>query len=206
LSQKSDGVTSAPKTLLSGPWLNVANFITLLRVLLAPPIVLLLLYWQQHPQNMSYKLIAGVIFVIAALTDKVDGYYARKNDTVTNLGQFLDPLADKLLMLPVMGALCYIKLLPLWVLIVILVREVMVSVIRVIGARRGVSFPASWSGKAKMFSQVIAVSVLIFFPASHSEIFVQIIVYLMTAITVYSGIDYAIRSRREIFTRDRGMI
>jgi len=206
LSQKSDGVASASKAILSGPWLNTPNLITLLRVLLAPPVVLLLLYRPQKPYNVSYDMLAGALFIIAALTDKVDGYYARKNDMVTELGKFLDPLADKLLILPVMAALCYEGLLPLWVLVVVLVREVMVSVIRVVGARRGVSFPASWSGKAKMFSQVVAVSLLIIIPGSSSNLVVQIIVYLMAAITVYSGIDYLIRSRREIFTRDRGMI
>ena len=187
---------------MSGPWLNTPNLITLLRVLLAPPIVLLLLYGLQRPYNVSYNVLAGVVFIIAALTDKVDGYYARKNDMVTKLGQFLDPLADKLLMLPVLAALWYMKLLPLWVLIVVLVREVMVSVIRVIGARRGISFPATWSGKAKMFSQVIAVSVLIIFPTRNSDIIVHIMIYLMAFMTVYSGIDYVIRSRREIFSRD----
>jgi len=201
LSQKSDGLTSVSKVVLNRPWLNTANLITLLRVLLAPPIVLLLLYRPQHPYNVSYNMLAGVIFIIAALTDKLDGYYARKYDNVTRLGQFLDPLADKLLILPVMTALCYRGLLPLWVLIVVFVREVMVSVLRVIGARRGISFPATWSGKAKMFSQIIAVSVLIIFPASSSEIVVLVIVYLMAVMTVYSGIDYVIRARREIFSR-----
>jgi CDP-diacylglycerol--glycerol-3-phosphate 3-phosphatidyltransferase len=163
--------------------------------------VLILLYRPLLPYNLSYNLLAGVIFVIAALTDKVDGYYARKYDTVTKLGQFLDPLADKLLMLPVMTALWYMELLSLWVLILVFVREVIVSVIRVIGAGRGISFPATWSGKAKMFSQVIAVGVLIIFPASNSDIVVNVIVYLMAAMTLYSGIDYVIRARREIFSR-----
>ncbi|MBK5092161.1 MAG: CDP-diacylglycerol--glycerol-3-phosphate 3-phosphatidyltransferase [Actinobacteria bacterium] len=198
MSQKSSGMASASKAFLSGPWLNAANLITLLRVLLAPPIVLLLLY---RPHDVSYNVLAGVIFIIAALTDKVDGYYARKNDTVTRLGEFLDPLADKLLILPVMATLWYLEVLALWVLIVVLVREVMVSVIRVIGAKRGVSFPATWSGKIKMFSQIIAVSVLIIFPASSSDLVVQIIVYMMAVMTAYSGIDYLVRARREIFNR-----
>ena len=198
MSQKSSGLASASKAVLSGPWLNAANLITLLRVLLAPPIVLLLLY---RPHDVSYNVLAGVIFIIAALTDKVDGYYARKNDTVTRLGEFLDPLADKLLILPVMATLWYLEVLALWVLIVVLVREVMVSVIRVIGAKRGVSFPATWSGKIKMFSQIIAVSVLIIFPASSSDLVVQIIVYMMAVMTAYSGIDYLVRARREIFNR-----
>ena len=206
MSQKSNGLACASKALMSGQWLNAANLITLLRVLLTPPVILLLLYRPQLPYNVSYNALAGVIFIIAALTDKVDGYYARKNGMVTRLGQFLDPLADKLLIIPVMATLCYIKvdgvrLLAIWVLIVVLVREVMVTVIRVIGARRGVSFPATWSGKLKMFSQIVAVSVIIIFPASHNDLVVQIIVYVMAVVTIYSCIDYLIRARREVFTR-----
>jgi CDP-diacylglycerol--glycerol-3-phosphate 3-phosphatidyltransferase len=191
---------------MSGQWLNAANLITLLRVLLAPPVILLLLYKPQLPYNVSYNVLAGVIFIVAALTDKVDGYCARKYDTVTKFGQFFDPLADKLLMIPVMATLCYIRvdrvrLLAVWVLIVVLVREVMVTVIRVIGARRGLSFPATWSGKLKMFSQIVAVSVIIIFPASHNDLVVQILVYVMAVVTIYSFIDYLMRARREIFNR-----
>jgi len=183
----------------SSEWLNVANFFTLLRVLLAPVIIVLLLYEGRLPYNVSVNIVAGVLFVAAALTDKADGYYARKHDQVTSVGQFLDPLADKLLMLPVMAALWYIKLLPLWVVIVIFAREIVISVIRVIGVRKGISFPASWSGKIKMFSQIIVASVLIFFPKSAEDAFVLALVYIMAAITIYSGIDYLVRARREIF-------
>jgi CDP-diacylglycerol--glycerol-3-phosphate 3-phosphatidyltransferase len=183
----------------SSEWLNVANFFTLLRVLLAPVIIILLLYEGRLPYNVSVNVVAGVLFVAAALTDKADGYYARKHNQVTSVGQFLDPLADKLLMLPVMAVLWYIKLLPLWVVIAIFAREIIISVIRVIGARKGISFPASWSGKIKMFSQVIVASVLIFFPKSANNAFVLALVYIMAAITIYSGIDYLVRARSEIF-------
>jgi CDP-diacylglycerol---glycerol-3-phosphate 3-phosphatidyltransferase len=183
----------------SSEWLNVANFFTLLRVLLAPVIIVLLLYEGRLPYNVSVNVVAGVLFVAAALTDKADGYYARKHNQVTSVGQFLDPLADKLLMLPVMAVLWYIKLLPLWVVIAIFAREIIISVIRVIGARKGISFPASWSGKIKMFSQVIVASVLIFFPKSADNAFVLALVYIMAAITIYSGIDYLVRARSEIF-------
>jgi len=183
---------------------------TVLRVVLAPLIILLLLYKGTLPFNISNTLAAGLLFVCAALTDKADGYYARKNDAVTKLGQFLDPLADKLLMIPVMVALWYIGwnshtvLLPLWVLLVVVAREALISGIRIAGARKGISFPASWSGKIKMFSQIIVVSILIFWPSTAPTLTVRILVFLMGAITVYSGIDYVLRARKEIFSESVG--
>jgi len=206
LSEKSSGPSGLAQAAIDGKWLNLANMFTALRVALAPFIILLLLYKGTLPFNVSNTLAAGLIFIIAALTDKADGYYARKNDAVTKLGQFLDPLADKLLMIPVMITLWYIGwnshtvLLPLWVLLVVVAREALISVIRIIGARKGISFPASWSGKIKMFSQIIVVSILIFFPSTASNLTVSILVFLMAAITIYSGIDYVLRARKEIFS------
>lgn len=205
MSEKSSGPSGLAQAAISGKWLNVANMFTALRVLLAPVVILLLLYEGTLPLGVSNTLAAGLIFIVAALTDKADGYYARKNDAVTKLGQFLDPLADKLLMIPVMITLWYVgwktppMLLPLWVVLVVVAREALISGIRIVGARKGISFPASWSGKIKMFSQIIVVCILIFFPGSAGAIWVQTLVYLMAAITVYSGIDYVLRARKEIF-------
>ena len=206
MSEKSSGPSGLAQAAIEGKWLNVANMFTALRVALAPLIILLLLYKGTLPFSISNTLAAGVIFILAALTDKADGYYARKNDAVTRLGQFLDPLADKLLMIPVMITLWYVGwrtppiLLPLWVVLVVVAREALISGIRITGARKGISFPASWSGKTKMFSQIIVVSILIFFPGSAGTIWVRTLVYLMAAITVYSGIDYVLRARKEIFS------
>jgi len=205
LSERSNGINNLAEAAVAGKWLNPANLMTALRVALAPVIIILLLYKGNLPFNISNTLAAGIIFILAALTDKADGYYARKNDAVTKLGEFLDPLADKLLMIPVMITLWYVGwqtppvLLPLWVLLVVVARELLISGIRIIGARKGISFPASWSGKIKMFSQIIVACVLIFFPGSAQTPWVLTLVYLMAAITVYSGVDYMLRARREIF-------
>jgi CDP-diacylglycerol--glycerol-3-phosphate 3-phosphatidyltransferase len=202
LSEKSTDAVAASKSLLSGKWLNPANGLTALRVLLAPPIIALLVY---KPTSFSWSFAAGSIFIVAALTDKADGYYARKYDSITRLGEFLDPLADKLLMIPIMITLASVsvgtvaRLLPIWVVSVVIAREILISVIRFIGARKGISFPASWSGKVKMFAQVVVVAVILFFPSSANEVVVRVLVYLMAAITIYSGIDYLFRARREIF-------
>ena len=212
----AEGVTEASAT---GEWLNVPNLFTALRVLLAPPIILLLLYRPRLPYNVSVDVFAGIIFIAAALTDKADGYFARRNNQVTKVGQFLDPLADKLLMLPMLVTLWYVGMstaeggsvtldsislfkptsFPLWVLLIVLARELLISGIRIVGAMRSISFPASWSGKIKMFSQIIVVSVLIFFPGSANNVAVHVLVYAMAAITAYSGVDYVMRARREIW-------
>ncbi len=203
MPEKSAEAVLTSESLFSGKWLNPANFMTALRVLLAPPIIALLVY---RPQSFSWSFAAGTIFVIAALTDKADGYYARKYDSITRLGEFLDPLADKLLMIPLMVTMAFVPdvqhgLLPLWVVIIVVVRELLISGIRMVGVRRGISFPASWSGKIKMFSQVIVVAIILYFPGSSGDTWLRLLVYLMAAITLYSGIDYLFRARREIFNR-----
>lgn len=207
MPEKSEQMVSSSSAAAGDNWLNPANMLTALRGVLAPPIIALLAY---QPQSFSWSFIAGTIFVLAALTDKADGYYARKYDSVTSVGEFLDPLADKLLMIPIMVAMAFVsvgpvkELLPLWVVGIVIARELMISAIRLVGARRGISFPASWSGKLKMFSQVVVVSIILFFPSSAGDIPVRVLVYIMTAITVYSGIDYLFRARREIFNRPAG--
>jgi CDP-diacylglycerol--glycerol-3-phosphate 3-phosphatidyltransferase len=210
LSEKSSGITGLAQAAVDGKWLNPANLMTALRVALAPLIILFLLDSSLRPFGISNTLAAGILFFLAALTDKADGYYARKNDAVTKLGEFLDPLADKLLMIPVMITLWYVGwnshtvLLPLWVVLLVVVRELLISGVRIVGARKGISFPASWSGKIKMFSQIIVVSILIFFPASADSAFVQVCVYIMAAITAYSGVDYMVRASREVFGQPAG--
>ncbi len=205
MSQKSSGLAGLAEAAVAGKWFNPANLMTALRVALAPVVIVLLLYRGELPFGVSNTLTAGIVFILAALTDKADGYYARKNDSVTTLGQFLDPLADKLLMIPVMVALWYVGyrnppvILPLWVVIVVVARELLISGIRIVGARKGISFPASWSGKAKMFTQIVVVCVLIFFPGSAASWWARTLVYAMAAVTVFSGADYVFRARREVF-------
>ncbi len=199
MSERSNTLAEVRRMAVEGKWLNPANLLTALRVALAPVIILLLLADNQLLSAVSNSTLAGIVFVIAALTDKVDGYYARRYDAVTRLGQFLDPLADKLLMIPVLITLSYLELLPWWAVTVVVIRELLISGIRFVGARRRITFPASWSGKVKMFSQVVVVGLLIFFPGSAPSIWMRTIVYFMVAMTAYSGIDYLFRARREIF-------
>jgi len=201
LSERSNSLAGIKQMAVEGKWFNPANLLTASRVALAPVIILLLVADTRLISAVSNSTLAGIVFIIAALTDKADGYYARKYDAVTRLGQSLDPVADKLLMIPVLITLTCIDppLLPWWAVTVVVARELLISCIRVAGARRKITFPASWSGKLKMFSQVLVVGVLIFFPGSAGSVPVRIMVYMMVAITAYSGFDYVFRARREIF-------
>lgn len=196
MSERSNVLAGAWEAAVQSGWLNPANLITAFRVFLTPPIIILLL----ASPPVHYQ-IAGGLFVLAALTDKLDGYYARKNEAVTRLGEFLDPLADKLLVLPIMITLSWVGLLPWWASGIVVAREVIVSAIRFVGIKRKVSFPASWSGKIKMFSQIIVISFLIFFYGSAGSVLAKVFIYAMVAITAYSGIEYVVRARREIFSR-----
>ncbi len=194
-------IANAYKSAVASGNINTANFLTFLRMLFSPAIVLLILYGGRLPYDVPHNLAAGLLFILAALTDKADGCFARRNNTITELGKFLDPLADKILMLPVMGTLAYLGKIPLWVFILVTLRELSVSLLRVIAARKGISFPASWSGKIKMFSQVVVVSTIIIFPEYSNSLTVRILVYVMAAITLYSWVDYALRGKLEVFQK-----
>lgn len=184
---------------LQGKWINVPNMFTLSRVLIAPLIIAIIVIEPELPFGIPCNIAAGVLFFIAALTDKADGYFARKNNLVSKLGATLDPIADKLLMLPLFVALWYVELIPLWVVLVVCARDLVVSIIRLYGVRKGIAFPASWSGKIKMFMQTVTVAVIIFLPQYANDLPIRILVYLMAAITLYSGIVYMVRARSEVF-------
>jgi CDP-diacylglycerol---glycerol-3-phosphate 3-phosphatidyltransferase len=136
--------------------LNLPNSLTVSRIFLTPLLVVILL------TRMEGKEIYGaVIFVVAALTDFLDGYFARKRNQVTAIGKLLDPIADKLLVTSAFISLVELKLAPAWMVVIIVGREFAVSGIRSIAASRGFLMPANWLGKTKMVLQTLAVVVLI---------------------------------------------
>jgi CDP-diacylglycerol--glycerol-3-phosphate 3-phosphatidyltransferase len=141
--------------------LNVPNLITLSRIILIPLIIgiyYLPYDWlSEHGKNMT----ATVVFILAAATDWLDGYLARRRKQVTPLGQFMDPLADKLLITAALVSLVQMDLAQSWMVVVILGREIAVTVLRSVAQSRGVSIPASPLGKFKMASEVTAVLLLI---------------------------------------------
>ena len=164
---------------------NIANRITILRILLIPVFMAFLL--GRAPYG---DWIAVVVFTIAALTDSVDGYLARKYNQVTVFGQFFDPLADKLLISAALVALVDQGKLSAWIVMIILTREFIVSGLRLVAVARGVVVPASPFGKIKTITQVVAVIALILQP---NVVPWQLAWFLMGAAvitTVVSGFEY----------------
>jgi len=132
---------------------HLPNVVTALRGLLVVPVVLLMLR-----RTDGADWVAFIVFTLAALTDRVDGALARRWEAVSATGQFLDPLVDKLLVTASMAALVYLKRFPAWAAIVILVREMSVTALRIVASRRGRGFPAGRLAKWKTVLQLIAVA------------------------------------------------
>ena len=171
-----------------------ANVVTALRILLMPLLVALIL---TRDRNAAY--IAAVVFFAAAATDGLDGYLARRYESTTRLGQWLDPLADKLLISAPVITLTAQDRFPLWAAIIIVLREVAVSLLRAWLGTQGRSMPASDWGKVKTGAQVLAIFLYIipFGPEAGDARLVALI--LAVVLTVWSGLDYVFRElgRRE---------
>jgi CDP-diacylglycerol--glycerol-3-phosphate 3-phosphatidyltransferase len=146
-----------------GTAVNLPNAITIGRIFLVPLLVVVLLtkFEGRLIVGVRKELVGAAIFGIASLTDWLDGYLARRRKQVTPLGQFMDPLADKLLITAALVSLVQMDLAQSWMVVVILGREIAVTVLRSLAQSRGVSIPASPLGKFKMVSQVTAVLLLI---------------------------------------------
>ena len=167
------------------------TYLTILRMLLS----IAFMVFASIPDTWA-KITALVIFTIAAITDKIDGIWARKQKLVTDLGAFLDPLADKMLVNLAFLVLVYLGIVPLWVFAIILVRDFAVDGMRMMSARDGITISASFYGKLKTTVQMIALIILLFNNIVNVEFFYllgQIALYLSLALTVFSGLDYLIK-------------
>ena len=171
--------------------LNIPNLLTLLRILAVPVVVVALLDGTPHGDTL-----AAIVFALAALTDGLDGYIARSRDSITTFGKLMDPLADKLLITAALVSLVSLGRLPAWVAMVIIARELAITVLRSIAAERGVVIAASWMGKAKTVLQIGAVFGLILFDPA--PLAVDLLVYGAVVATVISGFDYFFGLRRRI--------
>ena len=139
--------------------MNLPNTLTVARIFLVPLLVVVLLTKFPAPEILGVpkEVVAAGIFGLAALTDWLDGYLARRRQQVTMLGQLLDPLADKLLVTAALVSLVQMELAPAWMVAIILGREIWVTALRSVAQARGTTIPASRLGKAKMVSQVVAI-------------------------------------------------
>lgn len=166
--------------------MTTASKITLIRVAFIP--VYMLFMYLGGGQPGLYMYLALAIFVIASLTDYVDGQIARKYNQVSDFGKFLDPLADKLLVIAAMVIFCEWGIVPAWALMIVLTREFAVTGLRLVAVGKGVVIAAGKSGKLKTASTMIGLCVLMIFPAVVILKWVVLSVILIT--TVYSGIEY----------------
>jgi CDP-diacylglycerol--glycerol-3-phosphate 3-phosphatidyltransferase len=176
--------------------LNLPNALTMLRILAVPVVVVALL-----GETPNGDVIAAAVFAAAAATDGLDGYFARSRGSITTFGKLMDPLADKLLIIGALVSLVSLDRLAAWVAMVIIVREVAVTILRTIAAERGLVIAASWLGKAKTVLQIAAVIALI--AADPAPAWVDVLVYIALAVTVLSGADYFFGLRRRIEEQQR---
>ena len=164
---------------------TTANKITVLRIILVP-VFMVLLYLGQ-----TYWALA--VYIIACVSDFVDGKIARKYNQITDFGKFMDPLADKMLVLAAMSYFVEVALLPGWVVAIVLLREFGVSGLRLLAVEQGIVIAAAWSGKIKTGVTMVALGVLIlagqpWFPAP--EVIAVVCWLLILITTLYSGIEY----------------
>ena len=192
--------------------MNLANKLTMIRIFLVP-VFLVFITVKDIPYG---SIIATVIFIIASLTDQLDGYIARSRNQITNFGKFMDPLADKLLVTAALVSLVELKLVAGWAVVIILAREFAVSGLRTLAASDGIVIAASWWGKIKTVTQMIAILLLLLKvninTSANAISFVnnnsflsgcftyvpETIMFIAVLITIISGIDYFVKNRHVI--------
>jgi len=174
--------------------MNLANKLTLLRIFMIPVFFVVLM---QDTKEMF--IIAGIIFILASLTDFLDGYIARSRNMITRFGKFMDPLADKLLTMAAFVAFVELQLMPAWIVILIIARELAISVFRAIAAADGIVLAAGKLGKYKTATQMLCIILYCFnnYPFEIWSIPMdQILLYLCATLTVVSGCDYILKNKQ----------
>ena len=171
--------------------MTLASKITLVRVFLIP-VVMVLMYLSGGQGNSVYTWLSLAVFIIASLSDYVDGHVARKYNQITDFGKFLDPLADKLLVIAVMTIFCQWGLMPAWALMIVLTREFAVTGLRLVAVGKGNVIAAGWSGKVKTASTMIGLCFMIAFP--HITWLGIVVNAVIVITTVYSGVEYFIKN------------
>jgi len=177
---------------------NLPNSLTLLRIFLVPFLVVVLL-----TKFYGREYVGLAIFLLAAITDFLDGFFARRYNRMTRLGALLDPIADKLLMSAAFISLVELGLARAWMIVIIIGREFAVSGLRSIAAQQGVTIAASPLGKGKMISQVIAISLLILGYQLGEFLFIgTIALWIVMIFALASGVDYFIKFSRAVLRGD----
>ncbi|MBN2618819.1 MAG: CDP-diacylglycerol--glycerol-3-phosphate 3-phosphatidyltransferase [Spirochaetales bacterium] len=173
--------------------MNLANKLTLSRIFMIP----IFIYFLQLNTDNGI-LISGVVFILASITDFFDGYIARSRNMVTKFGKFMDPLADKLLVISAFIYFVALGMVPAWAVILIISRELIVSIFRAIAAADGVVIAAGSLGKFKTVSQMITIISYCLLPLYRDYVLFPlplILFYICTFFTILSGIDYIVRNK-----------
>lgn len=168
--------------------MNLPNKLTLLRVFLIP--VFLVLLYVDFPYHMY---IALGIYIIASVTDFVDGHLARSRNLVTDFGKFMDPLADKLLVLSALLWLVEVDRMPAWCLLIVVAREFAVTALRLIAVDNGRVIAAAWSGKVKTFSTLVCICLMLL-PLNLTWLDTLCVVVIVLT-TLYSGLEYFLKNK-----------
>ncbi|MBQ2695132.1 CDP-diacylglycerol--glycerol-3-phosphate 3-phosphatidyltransferase [Candidatus Saccharibacteria bacterium] len=167
--------------------LNLPTILTFVRIALVIPFMICFFI-----NTLPAQIITIVCFIMASLTDYIDGYLARKNHQVTIMGAFLDPLADKILINLTFLALVYVRLVPLWVFAIILIRDFAIDGIRMISAQKGISLPAVKSGKIKTFFQMCTIILILLNIIFQNPVFATMnntLLYIVVFLTIFSGVE-----------------
>lgn len=170
--------------------MTTASKITLVRVFMIP-LVMIAMYLSKGVSGLWMWISLG-LFIIASVTDFIDGQIARKCNQVSDFGKFLDPLADKLLTIAVMTVFCEWGRFPAWALMIVLTREFAVTGLRLVAVGKGTVIAAGWSGKVKTASTMIGLCAVLVFPQNATLLWVVTAVIVVT--TVYSGVEYFIKN------------
>lgn len=167
--------------------MNLPNKLTLLRVIMIPFFIIALM--ENNGENHTFRYIAVAIFIAASLTDLLDGKIARKYNLVTNFGKFMDPLADKLLVCSALICLVGLDQFPVWMTVVIISREFIISGFRLVAAEQGLVIAASYWGKFKTTFQMIAI-ILMIINIQELSVLTMICTWLALGLTIISLVDY----------------
>ena len=170
--------------------MTLASKITLVRVAMIPA-YLVTMYLSQGQAGL-WMYLSLAIFIIASLTDFLDGYIARHYNQTTDFGKFLDPLADKLLTVAAMAMFCEWGIFPAWALMVILTREFAVSGLRMVASQKGSVIAAGWSGKVKTASTMVGLCAMMALPGIN--VLNWVVIIMIVATTLYSGVEYFIQN------------
>ena len=167
--------------------MNLPNKLTLMRIIMIPVFVVLL--YLDFPFN---NLVALAVFILASITDTLDGYIARKYNLITDFGKFMDPIADKLLVTAAMLVFVDWHMMPAWVVIVVVAREFIVSALRLVAANNGRVIAAGWSGKVKTASTMVCICIMLLGLPQWVNAVCSAVILVTTA---YSGIEYLVKNK-----------